>query len=93
MYMERYEYWLKDPYFDEKTRLELESLTDPKEIEERFYMDLEFGTGGLRGILGAGTNRMNIYVVRKVTQGLADYIKEYGEEGKKRGVVIAYDSR
>lgn len=93
MYMERYQYWLKDPYFDEETRRELESLTDPKEIEDRFYMDLEFGTGGLRGILGAGTNRMNIYVVRKVTQGLADYIGEHGEEGKKRGVVIAYDSR
>lgn len=91
--MERYQYWLKDPYFNENTRLELQNITDPKEIEDRFYTDLEFGTGGLRGVIGAGTNRMNIYVIRKVTQGLADYITKFGEEGKKRGVAIAYDSR
>lgn len=93
MFQERYQLWSTDPYFDEETRLELEGLSDAKEIEDRFYTDLEFGTGGLRGILGAGTNRMNIYVIRKVTQGLAEYIQDSGEESTKRGVVIAYDSR
>lgn len=93
MFQERYQLWLTNPYFDEVTRSEVASLTSPKEIEDRFYTDLEFGTGGLRGILGAGTNRMNIYVIRKATQGLADLILEEGEEGKNRGVVIAYDSR
>lgn len=93
MFQERFQLWSTDPYFDEETRLELEGLSDSKEIEDRFYTDLEFGTGGLRGILGAGTNRMNIYVIRKATQGLAEYIRDCGEEGIKRGVVIAYDSR
>ncbi|AGA69384.1 phosphomannomutase [Desulfitobacterium dichloroeliminans LMG P-21439] len=93
MFQERYQFWLNDPYFDEVTRSEVASLSDLKEIEDRFYTDLEFGTGGLRGILGAGTNRMNIYVIRKATQGLADLILEGGEESKNRGVVIAYDSR
>ncbi|MGE4274308.1 MAG: phospho-sugar mutase [Desulfitobacterium sp.] len=93
MFQERYQFWLNDSYFDEATRSEVASLNDPKEIEDRFYTDLEFGTGGLRGILGAGTNRMNIYVIRKATQGLADLISEGGEERKVRGVVIAYDSR
>lgn len=93
MYQERYKLWSTDPYFDEETRLELAGLSDSKEIEDRFYTDLEFGTGGLRGVLGAGTNRMNIYVIRKATQGLAEYILDCGEEGMKRGVVIAYDSR
>ncbi|MEL1135957.1 phospho-sugar mutase [Desulfitobacterium sp. THU1] len=93
MFQERYQFWLNDSYFDEETRSEVASLNDPKEIEDRFYADLEFGTGGLRGILGAGTNRMNIYVIRKATQGLADLISEGGEERKARGVVIAYDSR
>lgn len=93
MYQERYHHWITDPYFDEQTRQELAQLTDEKEIEDRFYTDLEFGTGGLRGILGAGTNRMNIYVIRKATQGLAEYIRECGDEGMKRGVVVAYDSR
>lgn len=93
MYKKRYQLWSTDPYFDEETRLELAGLSDSKEIEDRFYTDLEFGTGGLRGVLGAGTNRMNIYVIRKVTQGLAEYIQDCGEEGMKRGVVIAYDSR
>jgi phosphoglucomutase len=93
MYQERYKLWLNDSYFDDKTRQELAELEDDKEIEDRFYTDLEFGTGGLRGVIGAGTNRMNIYVIRKATQGLAECICECGEEGKRRGVVIAYDSR
>ena len=91
-YKEQYEFWLEDSYFDENTKQELQAIkSDEKEIEERFYKDLEFGTGGLRGIIGAGTNRMNIYTVRKATQGLANYIKKQGGEGK--GVAIAYDSR
>lgn len=93
MYQERYQEWATESYFNEETRRELLELKDPQEIEDRFYTDLEFGTGGLRGILGAGTNRMNIYVIRKATQGLAEYILECGEEGRQRGVVIAYDSR
>ncbi|KTE91097.1 phosphoglucomutase [Desulfitobacterium hafniense] len=93
MIQERYQFWLTSPYFDEDTRSEVAAIKDEKEIEDRFYTDLEFGTGGLRGVLGAGTNRMNIYVIRKATQGLADLILEGGEEGKSRGVVIAYDSR
>ena len=90
---ERYKLWSEDSYFDAETRQELKQLTDQQDIEDRFYMDLEFGTGGLRGIIGAGTNRINKYVIRKATQGLAEYICEHGEEGKKRGVVIACDSR
>ncbi len=91
-YQETYQTWLNDPYFDEATKEELRAIADdPKEIEERFYMDLEFGTAGLRGIIGAGTNRMNIYVVRKATQGLANYIKKQGMQD--RGVAIAFDSR
>lgn len=87
-----YQDWLDNPYFDEATKAELKAIeNDENEIKERFYMDLEFGTAGLRGIIGAGTNRMNIYVVRKTTQGLANYIKSVGKEGQ--GVVIAYDSR
>ena len=71
-----YRQWLEDPYFDEDTKAELRAVeNDEKEIKERFYKELEFGTAGLRGIIGAGTNRMNIYVVRKTTQGLANYIK------------------
>lgn len=93
MIKERYKLWSEHPYFDLETREELKALTDPLEIEDRFYMDLEFGTGGLRGILAAGTNRMNVYVIRKATQGLADTIREYGEAGMAKGVVIAYDSR
>ncbi len=93
-YQERFEAWLRDPYFDEETRRELEAIKDnEKEKEDRFYKDLEFGTAGLRGIIGAGTNRMNIYVIRKTTQGLADYIASVGEGARERGVVIAYDSR
>lgn len=85
--------WTENEYFDLETRKELLGIEDQKEIEDRFYTDLEFGTGGMRGILGAGTNRMNKYVIRKLTQGLADTIKEHGEEACDRGVVIAYDSR
>jgi phosphoglucomutase len=93
-YMKKYEEWLEGKYFDEKTKEELQSIKgNRKEIEERFYKDLEFGTGGLRGILGAGTNRMNIYTVRKATQGLANYILKHSEEGAKKGIAIAYDSR
>ena len=74
-YKEVYEQWLSNPYFDEATKEELKNIAeDDNEIKERFYMDLEFGTAGLRGIIGAGTNRMNIYVVRRATQGLANYI-------------------
>ncbi len=90
-YRQEYEKWVNAPYIDEKTKAELLSLTDEKEIEDRFYRNLEFGTGGLRGVIGAGTNRMNVYTVRLATQGLADYILSQG--GAERGVVIAYDSR
>ena len=89
------EYWLNDPYFDEDTKNELLAIrNDEKEVEDRFYQELEFGTGGLRGVIGAGTNRMNKYVVRKATQGLANYIKKNGgADGAKRGVAISYDCR
>ena len=91
-YKEQYDFWLEDSYFDEKTKEELRGIAgDEKEIEDRFYKELEFGTGGLRGVIGAGTNRMNIYTVRKATQGLANYIISQG--GKDKGVAIAYDSR
>lgn len=91
-YREVYQEWLSNPYFDENTKAELQAIAgDEKEIKERFYTELEFGTAGLRGIIGAGTNRMNIYVVRKTTQGLANYILALGKE--KQGVAIAYDSR
>ena len=91
-YKKVYEDWLSNPYFDEETKAELKAIeNDENEIKERFYMDLEFGTAGLRGVIGAGTNRMNIYVVRKTTQGLANYIKAVG--GESKGVAIAYDSR
>ena len=91
-YRKAYEEWLNDPYFDEGTRAELKAIeNDDKEIRERFYTALEFGTAGLRGIIGAGTNRMNQYVVQRATQGLANYIVRAG--GQKKGVAIAYDSR
>ena len=91
-YREIYKEWLDNPYFDDATKAELKAIADDeKEIEERFYMDLEFGTAGLRGIIGAGTNRMNVYTVRKATQGLANYIASVG--GQAKGVAIAYDSR
>ncbi len=89
---EQFNSWLNSDYFDEQTKQELLAIrNDEKEIEERFYKDLEFGTAGLRGIIGAGTNRMNIYTVRKATQGLANYIIKAGAQEK--GVAIAYDSR
>ena len=89
---EVYEQWTTDPYFDEATREELLAIkNDEKEIEDRFYCQLKFGTGGLRGVIGAGTNRMNIYTVRQATQGLANYV--VSEQGQQKGVAIAYDSR
>ena len=91
-YMEVYKSWCDNMYFDEATRDELKSIAnDEKEIEDRFYKDLEFGTGGLRGVIGNGTNRMNIYTVRKATQGLANFIIK--DNAADRGVAIAYDSR
>ena len=91
-YLEKYKQWCENPYFDEKTRAELKALEgNDAEIEDRFYRDLEFGTGGLRGVIGAGTNRMNLYTVRKATQGLANFIIKEG--GQDKGIAIAYDSR
>lgn len=91
-YKETYEAWLEGAYFDEATKAELQAIKDnDKEIEDRFYKDLEFGTAGLRGVIGAGTNRMNIYTVRKATQGLANYILKVNAQDK--GVAIAFDSR
>lgn len=91
-YKETYQEWMENPYFDDATKAELKAIAgNEKEIEDRFYTELEFGTAGLRGVIGAGTNRMNIYTVRKATQGLANYIKKVNAES--RGVAIAYDSR
>jgi len=91
-YKETYQFWLEDAYFDASTKEELAAIAgDEKEIEDRFYRELEFGTGGLRGVIGAGTNRMNVYTVRKATQGLANYILK--QNGADKGVAIAYDSR
>jgi phosphoglucomutase len=90
--LSRLNFWLDNDYFDQDTKNELLSIKDdPKEVEDRFYKSLEFGTGGLRGIIGAGTNRMNIYTVRVASQGLANYINQLGKQDK--GIVIAYDSR
>lgn len=91
-YKKLYEEWLSNPYFDEETKAELKAIEqDENEIKERFYKELEFGTAGLRGVIGAGTNRMNIYTVRKTTQGLANYIAAVS--GQEKGVAIAHDSR
>ena len=91
-YKEMYEEWLNNPYSDDATKAELKAIEgNEKEIEDRFYMDLEFGTAGLRGVIGAGTNRMNVYTVRKATQGLANYINNV--HAQEKGVAIAYDSR
>lgn len=90
-YRENYNLWITSDYFDDDTKNELKNIKDEKEIEDRFYKGLSFGTGGLRGIIGAGENRMNIYTVRKATQGLANYI--IASKGQKKGVAIAYDSR
>ncbi len=90
----KYEQWLNSEFLSEKDRADLKSIeNDEKEIIERFYKDLDFGTGGLRGIRGIGTNRMNIYTVRKATQGLANYMLKSDEKAKEKGIVIAYDSR
>ncbi|MBP3372017.1 MAG: phospho-sugar mutase [Clostridia bacterium] len=91
--MERYNSWLAAPWLDEDSRAELAALTDEKEIEDRFYREMEFGTAGMRGVLAAGLNRMNVYTVRRASKGLADYIVSCGAEAAKRGVAIAYDSR
>lgn len=91
-YRQEYQAWCTDAYFDDQTKEELKALEgNEAEIEDRFYRKLEFGTGGLRGVIGAGTNRMNIYTVRQATQGLANYI--ISQEGQEKGVAIAYDSR
>ncbi len=91
-YMAEYQKWCTDPYFDDKTKEELKAISgDEKEIQDRFYRTLEFGTAGLRGVIGAGTNRMNIYTVRQATQGLANYI--VSQNGQEKGVAIAYDCR
>ena len=91
-YLDEYKKWCESPEFDEETKKELLEIKDnEKEIEDRFYKELEFGTAGLRGVIGAGTNRMNKYTVGKATQGLANYIVEQGTE--KQGVAISYDSR
>ena len=94
-YKKRYDESMRNPYFYKETKEELKGIQDnEREIEDRFYKELEFGTGGLRGVIGHGTNRINIYTVRKATFGLSNYIlKKYGNEGQQRGVVIAYDSR
>ncbi|KXG76305.1 phospho-sugar mutase [Thermotalea metallivorans] len=93
-YRQKYNQWIASQYFDEEIKGELKSIeNNEKEIEDRFYKDLEFGTGGLRGIIGAGTNRMNLYTVRRATQGFARYLLKETENAKDRGVVIAYDSR
>lgn len=93
-YLEKYNYWLKDEFFDEDTKRELEAIKgDDKEILDRFHRDLTFGTAGLRGKIGAGTNRMNKYTVSLATQGLAETIKSRGKDAMRRGVAIAYDVR
>ncbi|MBR4604910.1 MAG: phospho-sugar mutase, partial [Lachnospiraceae bacterium] len=91
-YREEFQFWLENDYFDQKTKEELLAIRNNEaEVEDRFYRDLEFGTGGLRGVVAAGTNRMNVYTVRKATQGLANYILKQGTEGK--GVAISFDNR
>ena len=92
-YKKKYESWLNDEYFDEETKKELKALTDENEIEDRFYTELKFGTAGLRGKIGAGTNRMNKYTVALATQGLAQTIVNKGKDAMDRGVAIAYDVR
>jgi len=93
-YKEKFEFWKSNPFFDEETHAELNSLSDEKEIEDRFYKDLEFGTAGARGVMGAGTNRFNSYNVRRISTGFANYlIDKFGAAAKERGVAIAYDTR
>ena len=92
--MTEYERWLSVELDDPDLKEELLSVKDqPEEINDRFYRDLAFGTGGLRGVIGAGTNRMNVYTVRKATQGLANYLNKHNTEGKPLSVAIAHDSR
>ena len=93
MYLENYKKWIDSPFVDEMTKKELKSITDDEDIKFRFIKMLDFGTAGLRGTMGAGLNMMNVYTVRYTTQGLADLIAEGGDDAKKRGVAIAYDSR
>lgn len=89
-----YDFWMQNDYFDDATKKELEQIGDnPQQIEERFYKDLDFGTGGLRGIIGAGTNRINIYTIRKSSQGLANYLIKNIKGARERGIAIAYDCR
>ena len=90
-FKEKFDLWINSKLIDEKTKGELLAIKDEKELEDRFYKDLEFGTGGLRGVIGAGSNRMNIYTVGKATQGFADYLKK--NFGNEASVAIAYDSR
>ena len=90
MYKEKYESWLNSSIISDEIKNELRNIQDEKEIEDRFYKDLEFGTGGLRGVIGAGSNRMNIYTVSKATQGFANYLNENFDNAS---VAIAYDSR
>ncbi len=93
-YLSKYNQWLKAPYIDQQTKAELAAANDPADIADRFYKDLELGTGGLRGVMGAGTNRVNKYTVRKASYGLAHYLLAvYGDQGREKGIVIAYDSR
>ena len=92
-YKKAYQNWLNQPDLDVELRRELEAISDEKEIEDRFYTDLEFGTGGMRGKMGAGNNRMNIYTVAKVTYGLGKYLLRQDIQNWEKGVVIAYDSR
>lgn len=93
-YQTKIEQWLTDSYFDQSTKKEIKTITEEKELKNRFEVDLDFGTGGLRGVMGAGTNRINQYTVRRASYGLALYLKEaFGAEAESRGVVIAYDSR
>ena len=93
-YKKIYERWLSSDAVDEATKAELKSISDnEKEIEERFYRELEFGTAGMRGIIGAGTNRMNVYNVRRASMGVAKYVNDEGAEAAKAGVLIGYDTR
>ncbi|HEX9025078.1 MAG TPA: phospho-sugar mutase, partial [Clostridium sp.] len=89
-YKEKYNTWIESDIIDEATKNELKSISDDKEIEDRFYKDLDFGTGGLRGEIGAGSNRMNVYTVAQATQGFANYLND---NFKDPSVAIAYDSR
>ena len=93
-YKEKYESWLKDPALSEEGKAELSSIAgDEKAIEYRFGAQLEFGTAGMRGIIGYGTNMMNVYTVRRATKGLAEYVRSLGEAACRRGVAISFDTR